>query len=119
MRPEKLVLIEGEGEVVADDIVTCLRFIDTQGAHRFRKLIDARRVTNAVPEAIAAGLVGLARSREALGAGGAMAVVIGPNPSLRLLAERAAQGAPPGRPFRVFDDLEEARRWIDVQPPTE
>jgi len=119
MRAEKLVLIEGDGEVIADDIVQCLRFIDSQGAHRFRKLIDARRVTNEISQAIGDGLVSLARSRETLGAGGALAVVVGPNPTVRTLAERASQGAPQGRPFRVFDDFDEARRWIDLHRPAE
>ena len=27
---ERLVLIEGEGEITAIDLITCLRFIDTQ-----------------------------------------------------------------------------------------
>jgi hypothetical protein len=110
---ENLVLIEGEGEISADDIAMCLRFIDTQGAHRYRKLLDVRRVTTRVRPEIAAGLANLVRSREALGAGGAFAVVLGDDASLRAAAELAARGAPAGRPFGLFNDMEEARRWLD------
>lgn len=115
LRAEKLVLIEGEGNISPEDFITLLRFIDTQGAHRYRKLFDARRVTNQVGEDAAKGLVSLARSREALGAGGAIAIVVGANESLRALAERAAAGAPADRAIRVFDDLDEAHRWIKQQ----
>ncbi len=117
LRDSKLVLIEGDGEISAADIATLIRFIDAQGAHQHRKLIDARRVTNEISQIVADGLVGLARSREALGASGALAVVVGANASLRALAERAAQGAPAHRAIRVFDDYEEARRWIEQSAP--
>ena len=113
LRDARIVLIEGDGEISADDMATLLRFIDTQNAHRYRKLIDARRVTNAVSQIVADGLLRLVRSREALGAGGALAVVVGANASLRALAERAAAGAPAHRSIRIFDDYEEARRWIE------
>ena len=113
LRDARIVLIEGDGEISADDMATLLRFIDTQNAHRHRKLIDARRVTNAVSQIVADGLVRLVRSREALGAGGALAVVVGANASLRALAERAAAGAPARRSIRIFDDYQAARRWLE------
>ncbi|HZP98884.1 MAG TPA: STAS/SEC14 domain-containing protein [Reyranella sp.] len=112
LRAEKVVLIEGEGEITTDDIATCLRFVDAQGAHRYRKLIDARRVTNEVSDKVADGLVSLARSREALGASGGLALVMRPGTSLRRLAERTAEGAPAHRPVRVFDTFEEAWQWL-------
>ena len=62
---------------------------------------------------VAEGLASLMRSREVLGASGAVAVVVGDNESLRRAAEQAAAGAPAGRPFRVFDDVESARHWLD------
>lgn len=113
LHDEKMVLIEGDGEVSADDIAALLRFIDAQNAHRHRKLIDVRRVTNDVSLDVADGLLRLVRSRETLGAGGALAVVVGANASLRALAERAAHGAPAHRAIRIFDDYQEARRWLE------
>src|SRR5579885_1429688 len=100
LRAEKVVLIEGEGEITTDDIATCLRFV------------DARRVTNEVSDKVADGLVSLARSREALGASGGLALVMRPGTSLRRLAERTAEGAPAHRPVRVFDTFEEAWQWL-------
>jgi hypothetical protein len=115
MRAEKLVLIVGEGEITMDEFVTCIRLVDTQGAHQYRKLLDMRRVSNRLDGEIVGGLASLVRSREALGAGGALAVVVGDNASLRAVAEQVAAGAPPDRPFRVFGEFEDARAWMEQQ----
>jgi len=109
------VIVEGQGDVSNQDLVTCIRLIDAHGAHRYRKLADMRRVTTQVSEAIAGGLVDFARSREALGAGGALAVVVATESTLHALAKRVAEGAPPSRPIRIFKDIDEALRWIEAQ----
>jgi hypothetical protein len=109
------VIVEGQGDVSNQDLVTCIRLIDAHGAHRYRKLADLRRVTTQVREAVAGGLVELARSRESLGAGGALAVVIDTTTTLHALAKRVAEGAPPSRPIRIFNDIDEALRWIGAQ----
>jgi hypothetical protein len=114
-REEQLVIVEGQGDVSMPDVVTCLRLIDAHGAHRYRKLADLRRVTTEVSEAIAGGLIDLARSRETLGAGGALAVVVDPVARLHELAKRVAEGAPPGRPIRIFTSIDEALSWIEGQ----
>ncbi len=112
-REEELVLIEARGAVTLDDALTCIRMIDAQGAHRYRKLIDLRQVTTEVPDSTAQALIDLARSREALGAGGAVAVVVRRDTTLDALAEGAAKGASSGRPIAVFSDVDEALRWIE------
>ncbi len=114
-REEKLVIVEGRGDVSTRDVVTCIRLIDAHGAHQYRKLADLRRVMTRIGEAVAGGLIGLARSREALGAGGPLAVVVGSEATLGALAEQVAAGAPPSRPIRVFRDVDEALHWIGVQ----
>ncbi len=115
-REEQLVIVEGQGDVSMQDVVTCIRLIDAHGAHRYRKVADLRRVATEVGEAVAAGLIDLARSREMLGAGGALAVVVDPKATLHALAKRVAEGAPPDRPVRIFTSIDEALRWIEGQP---
>jgi hypothetical protein len=113
-REDKLVLVEGQGAVTLDDAMRCIRMIDAQGAHQHRKLLDFRRVTTQVPDLVGQTLLDLVRSREALGASGAVALVVGGDATHRALAEQAAKGAPAERPIAVFDDIDKALRWIET-----
>jgi hypothetical protein len=113
-REQNLVIVEGRGEVSAEDLTTCIRMIDAAGAHRFAKLADLRRVTTRLAEGMVLGLVELVRSRESLGAGGALAVVV-TDPEARSAAERVAGGAPTDRPIRVFAEIDDALRWLETQ----
>jgi hypothetical protein len=112
---EKLVFIQVQREAVPGDVQNALLAIRAAGALPYRKLIDLTFAP------LTLGLPGIravrALNEDAGGAGrkaprGPLAIVV----ASELAGEMVELFHEPvrlDRPFRVFRDLDEARRWLD------
>ena len=108
-------------DVVADGDVTmadAMRFFDAvEGANAlaYNKLLDGSRgQATMTPDDVLSIIVRI-RGLHALGTMGALAVV-----ATAELAQRIARllgaAAVADRPMKVFDDVRQARRWLEAQP---
>ncbi len=109
----RLVVAVAKGEMQPEQMREFLLAIDREGARPYAKMIDVKGLTTRFePEQVGAFAM-VVREREAEGAVGPIAIVVGPG-----LAEQAHAFSERGhliRPIRVFAELHEARRWLDQQ----
>ncbi len=109
----RLVVAVAKGEMQPEHMREFLLAIDREGARPYAKMIDVKGLTTRFePEQVGAFAM-VVREREAEGAVGPIAIVVGPG-----LAEQARAFSERGhliRPIRVFAELHEARRWLDQQ----
>jgi len=108
-------------DVVADGDVTmadAMRFFDAvEGANAlaYSKLLDGTRGQAAMTPDDVLSIIVRVRSLHALGTMGALAVVATAEQAQRI-ARLLGAAAVADRPMKVFDDLRQARRWLEAQP---
>jgi SpoIIAA-like len=109
-------------DVVADGDVTmadAMRFFDAvEGANAlaYNKLLDGSRgQATMTPDDVLSIIVRI-RGLHALGTMGALAVVATAEQAQRI-ARLLGAAAVADRPMKVFDDVRQARRWLEAQPP--
>lgn len=109
-------------ELVADGDVTmadAMRFFDAvEGANAlsYSKLLDGTRGQAAMTPDDVLSIIVRVRGLHALGTMGALAVVATAEQAQRI-ARLLGAAAVADRPMKVFDDLRQARRWLEAQPP--
>ena len=110
----RLVVAVAKGEMLPEHMREFLLAIDREGARPYAKMIDVKGLTTRfAPEQIGS-FAAVVREREAEGAVGPIAIVVGPGPlgeQVRVFSEHGQLI----RPIRVFAELHEARRWLDRQ----
>jgi hypothetical protein len=109
-------------ELVADGDVTmadAMRFFDAvEGANAlsYSKLLDGTRAQAAMTPDDVLSIIVRIRGLHALGTMGALAVVATAEQAQRI-ARLLGAAAVADRPMKVFDDVKQARRWLEAQPP--
>jgi hypothetical protein len=96
-----------------------MRFFDAvEGANAlpYRKLLDGTRARAAMTPDDVLSIIVRIRGLHALGAMGALAVVATAGQAERI-ARLLGAAAVADRPIEMFDDVKQARRWLEAQPP--
>ncbi|MPZ34284.1 MAG: hypothetical protein GEV13_25430 [Rhodospirillales bacterium] len=109
-------------DVVADGAVSmadAMAFFDAvEGANAlsYSKLLDGTHAHAAMTPDDVLSIIVRIRGLHALGTMGALAVVATPEQARRI-ARLLGAAAVADRPMKVFDDVKQARRWLEAQPP--
>lgn len=95
--------VVADGEVSMTDAMAFFDAVEGANALPYSKLLDGTRACAAMTPDDVLSIIVRIRGLHVLGTMGALAVVA--------TAEQA------DRPMKVFDDVKQARRWIEAQPP--
>jgi hypothetical protein len=111
---DRLILVVAEGDVTRAEVDSMLDAMQPNEVLAYRKLFDgARADTSMAPEDLMALGVRL-RSMRGPGSLGALAMVVPPDKE-KLLQRVFGMLAVADRPMRVFNDSDQARRWLQKQ----
>lgn len=112
---EHIVICVTDGVVTQQDILDCYDAVERAGALPYRKIIDATIGSLGMSDVEIRQWIerlNLARRETPLGA---MAVVTVSGRKAGLIRILQAM-AKVDRPLRVFDNIHDARRWLDARP---
>ena len=82
----------------------------------YRKLLDGARACAAMTPDDVLSIIVRIRGLHALGTMGALAVVATAEQAERI-ARLLGAAAVADRPMKVFEDVKQARRWLEARPP--
>ncbi len=108
----RLVNVLADGAVTREDVVRLLDVLDTGEHHRFRKLVNGLAAEVVLTAEEALQLAARVRERHAAMPPGPLALVVRVEmfETFRTVFGTLAAA---DRPFRLFDDLAKATRWIE------
>ena len=90
--------------------------VEGANALPYSKLLDGTRARAAMTPDDVLSIIVRIRGLHALGTMGALAVVATAEQAQRI-ARLLGAAAVADRPMKVFDDVKQARRWLEAQPP--
>lgn len=110
----RLVIVTARGKASTEEMRAVLNEVATGGAMPYRKLLDITQADLVLDPEILGALGAGIQKYAALGLGklGPTAIVVASDDGSRR-ATIFAQAAKADRPFRIFHEMHEARRWLD------
>lgn len=111
---DRLITVVAEGEVTRSDGEAFLDVLDG-GFVAYRKLFDGTNGETSMTAEDFMAIGARIRAGHLTGAVGALALVLSQDKA-QLVSRVLGIMATARRPMRLFDDVEEARRWILAQP---
>lgn len=112
----RTVDIVADGDVSMADARAFFDAVEGAGALSYSKLLDGTRARAAMTPDDVLSIIVRIRGLHALGTMGALAVVATAEQAQRI-ARLLGAAAVADRPMKVFDDVRQARRWLEAQPP--
>ena len=112
----RTVDVVADGDVTMADAMGFFDAVEGANALAYNKLLDGSRgQATMTPDDVLSIIVRI-RGLHALGTMGALAVVATAEQAQRI-ARLLGAAAVADRPMKVFDDVRQARRWLEAQPP--
>ncbi|HKH66028.1 MAG TPA: STAS/SEC14 domain-containing protein [Reyranella sp.] len=111
----RTVDVVADGEVSMTDAVAFFDAVEGANALAYSKLLDGTRLRAAMTPDDVLSIIVRIRGLHALRTMGALAVVATAEQAERI-ARLLGAAAVADRPMKVFDDVRQARRWIEAQP---
>ena len=112
----RAIELVADGEVSMADAMAFFDAVEGAEALAYSKLLDGTRARAAMTPDDVLSIIVRVRSLHALGTMGALAVVATAEQAQRI-ARLLGAAAVADRPMKVFDDVRQARRWLEAQPP--
>jgi hypothetical protein len=112
----RTVDVVADGEVSMTDAMAFFDAVEGANALAYSKLLDGTRLRAAMTSDDVLSIIVRVRGLHALGPMGALAIVATAEQAERV-ARLLGAAAVADRPMKVFDDVKQARRWIEAQPP--
>jgi len=110
------VELMADGDVSMADAMAFFDAVEGANALSYSKLLDGTRARVAMTPDDVLSIVVRIRALHALGTMGALAVVATAEQAQRI-ARLLGAAAVADRPMKLFDDVKQARRWLEAQPP--
>jgi hypothetical protein len=110
----RAVELVADGEVSMADVMAFFDAIEGAEALTYSKLLDGTRARAAMTPDDMLSIVVRIRALHALGTMGPLAVVATAEQAERI-ARLLGAAAVANRPMRLFDDVKQARRWLEAQ----
>jgi hypothetical protein len=113
---KRTVDVVADGDVTLADAMGLFDAVEGANALAYSKLLDGTRARAAMTPDDLMSIIVRIRGLHALGTMGALAVVATAEQAQRI-ARLLGAAAVADRPMKVFDDVRQARRWLEAQPP--
>lgn len=111
----RTVDIVADGDVSMADAMAFFDAVEGANALSYSKLLDGTRARAAMTPDDVLSIVVRIRGLHALGSMGALAVVATAE-QVQRIARLLGAAAVADRPMKLFDDVKQARRWLEAQP---
>ena len=112
----RTVDVMADGDVSTADTMAFFDVVEGTNALHYSKLLDGTHARAAMTPDNVLSIIVRIRGLHALGIMGALAVVATAEQAQRI-ARLLGAAAVADRPMKVFDDVRQARRWLEAQPP--
>ena len=111
----RTVELVADGDVTMADAMGFFDAVEGANALAYSKLLDGTRARAAMTPDDLMSIIVRIRGLHALGTMGALAVVATAEQAQRI-ARLLGAAAVADRPMKVFDNVRQARRWLEAQP---